>query len=255
MAKHIANVRLSGEGGQSAAVPLSVVQLPVSAIGNNNNQSAIFHSESGQTIQMIKVGNRFYQVNHSGSGEGNASKNKTKLYDEGESSSLKLAYIKSEKVDMNNSFSSHDDDDEDSIHLDEDGSEQSEGQLLNLALTNSSGTSTSGGSAIVQGTDGRFFIPVSVLSSGMSSLPQNIIVHSSEQGSGDTSPGVTEELTMKREIRLYKNREAARECRRKKKEYVRCLENRVALLENQNKTLINELKSLKELYCQKEPHS
>lgn len=62
MAKHIANVRLSGDGGQSAAVPLSVVQLPVSAIGNNNNQSAIFHSESGQTIQMIKVGNRFYQV-------------------------------------------------------------------------------------------------------------------------------------------------------------------------------------------------
>ena len=49
--------------------------------------------------------------------------------------------------------------------------------------------------------------------------------------------------------------EAARECRRKKKEYVRCLENRVALLENQNKTLISELKSLKELYCQKGPHN
>ena len=47
-------------------------------------------------------------------------------------------------------------------------------------------------------------------------------------------------------------REAARECRRKKKEYIKCLENRVALLENQNKTLIEELKSLKELYCQKE---
>jgi len=47
-------------------------------------------------------------------------------------------------------------------------------------------------------------------------------------------------------------REAAKECRRKKKDYVRCLENRVALLENQNKTLISELKSLKELYCQKE---
>jgi hypothetical protein len=47
-------------------------------------------------------------------------------------------------------------------------------------------------------------------------------------------------------------REAARECRRKKKDYIKCLENRVALLENQNKTLIEELKSLKELYCQKE---
>ena len=51
------------------------------------------------------------------------------------------------------------------------------------------------------------------------------------------------------------NREAARECRRKKKEYVKCLENRVAVLENQNKTLIEELKSLKELYCQKEGQS
>ena len=28
-------------------------------------------------------------------------------------------------------------------------------------------------------------------------------------------------------------REAARECRRKKKEYIKCLENRVAVLENQ----------------------
>ena len=50
-------------------------------------------------------------------------------------------------------------------------------------------------------------------------------------------------------------REAAKECRRKKKEYVKCLENRVAVLENQNKTLIEELKSLKELYCQKDVQS
>lgn len=47
------------------------------------------------------------------------------------------------------------------------------------------------------------------------------------------------------------SREAARECRRKKKEYVKCLENRVAVLENQNKTLIEELKALKDLYCHK----
>ncbi|TRY77513.1 hypothetical protein DNTS_035100 [Danionella cerebrum] len=61
----------------------------------------------------------------------------------------------------------------------------------------------------------------------------------------------TEEVTRKREVRLMKNREAARECRRKKKEYVKCLENRVAVLENQNKTLIEELKALKDLYCHK----
>ncbi|XP_075969563.1 cyclic-AMP response element binding protein B isoform X5 [Anticarsia gemmatalis] len=61
---------------------------------------------------------------------------------------------------------------------------------------------------------------------------------------------VPEDQTRKRELRLLKNREAARECRRKKKEYIKCLENRVAVLENQNKALIEELKSLKELYCQ-----
>ncbi|XP_026746778.1 cyclic AMP response element-binding protein B isoform X4 [Trichoplusia ni] len=61
---------------------------------------------------------------------------------------------------------------------------------------------------------------------------------------------VPEDQTRKRELRLLKNREAARECRRKKKEYIKCLENRVAVLENQNKALIEELKTLKELYCQ-----
>ena len=71
-------------------------------------------------------------------------------------------------------------------------------------------------------------------------------------GVGSTS-GVSgliagEDATRKREIRLLKNREAARECRNKKKEYIKCLENRVAVLENQNKALIEELKSLKELY-------
>ncbi|XP_060898610.1 cyclic AMP-dependent transcription factor ATF-1 isoform X2 [Labrus mixtus] len=76
-----------------------------------------------------------------------------------------------------------------------------------------------------------------------SSLPQTVVM---------TSPvGKSDDPTMKREIRLAKNREAARECRRKKKEYVKCLENRVAVLENQNKTLIEELKTLKDLYCVK----
>lgn len=47
-------------------------------------------------------------------------------------------------------------------------------------------------------------------------------------------------------------REAAKECRRKKKEYVRCLENRVAVLESQNQALIGELRALKELYLPKQ---
>ncbi|XP_071391795.1 cAMP-responsive element modulator-like isoform X1 [Centroberyx affinis] len=60
-----------------------------------------------------------------------------------------------------------------------------------------------------------------------------------------------EDVSRKRELRLMKNREAARECRRKKKEYVKCLENRVAVLENQNKTLIEELRALKDIYRHK----
>ena len=67
-------------------------------------------------------------------------------------------------------------------------------------------------------------------------------------GRHEAGSGVGGNGTRKREIRLIKNREAARECRRKKKEYIKCLESRVAVLENQNKALIEELKSLNELY-------
>ncbi|XP_045445502.1 cyclic AMP response element-binding protein B isoform X2 [Melitaea cinxia] len=96
------------------------------------------------------------------------------------------------------------------------GALQTESGLHTLAVSGATG-----GGAIVQyapNQDGQFYVP--------------------------------EDQTRKRELRLLKNREAARECRRKKKEYIKCLENRVAVLENQNKALIEELKSLKELYCQ-----
>ncbi|XP_041976823.1 cyclic AMP response element-binding protein B isoform X7 [Aricia agestis] len=94
------------------------------------------------------------------------------------------------------------------------GALQTEGGIHTLAVSG-----TTAGGAIVQyaNQDGQFYVP---------------------------------DQTRKRELRLLKNREAARECRRKKKEYIKCLENRVAVLENQNKALIEELKSLKELYCQ-----
>jgi len=83
-------------------------------------------------------------------------------------------------------------------------------------------------------------------------LPQTMVIGS--PGSSQSSPqntSLAEEAARKRELRLLKNREAAKECRRKKKEYVKCLENRVAVLENQNKQLIDELKALKDLYCNK----
>ncbi|EDO41380.1 predicted protein [Nematostella vectensis] len=80
-------------------------------------------------------------------------------------------------------------------------------------------------------------------------LTQGIVLN--QPGIAPSNQQIAEEATRKREMRLMKNREAAKECRRKKKEYVKCLENRVAVLENQNKTLIEELKALKDLYCHK----
>jgi len=112
---------------------------------------------------------------------------------------------------------------------------QGEG-IHTLTMTNSS---TPGGTIVqyTQGQDGEFYVP------------GEIVVAPSATSIGGNSI-LAEESARKRELRLLKNREAARECRRKKKEYIKCLENRVAVLENQNKALIDELKSLKELYCQ-----
>ncbi|KAG8230829.1 hypothetical protein J437_LFUL010226 [Ladona fulva] len=102
--------------------------------------------------------------------------------------------------------------------------------LHTLTMTNAT---TAGGTIVqyAQGQDGQFFVPGELIGK-------------------ESSQQLAEEAARKRELRLMKNREAARECRRKKKEYIKCLENRVAVLENQNKALIDELKALKELYCQ-----
>jgi cell shape-determining protein MreC len=115
---------------------------------------------------------------------------------------------------------------------------------------------TAGGTIVqyAQSQDGQqFFVPVggelqayTIRPVSSSSSSPSVVVAGGSLGGHH----VPEEATRKREIRLLKNREAARECRRKKKEYIKCLENRVAVLENQNKALIDELKSLKELYCQ-----
>ncbi|XP_077380869.1 cAMP-responsive element modulator isoform X2 [Festucalex cinctus] len=106
------------------------------------------------------------------------------------------------------------------------------------------------GQMIIQAATGD--IPACQLRSPTSGLAHSIVLAAASP-SATHSPlsHHTEEVTRKREVRLMKNREAARECRRKKKEYVKCLENRVAVLENQNKTLIEELKALKDIYCHK----
>lgn len=143
--------------------------------------------------------------------------------------------------------------------------------LQTLTMTNasqaSSGTTTAGATIVqyAQGADGQqYYIPASLLSSVGSAgtmqayqiatsgtLPQGVVMATSNASLPASNSG-SEEASRKRELRLLKNREAAKECRRKKKDYVKCLENRVAVLENQNKTLIEELKALKELYCQTE---
>ncbi|XP_069762256.1 cyclic AMP-dependent transcription factor ATF-1-like [Narcine bancroftii] len=78
-------------------------------------------------------------------------------------------------------------------------------------------------------------------------LPQTMVMTSAvtlqQQGAKP------QEATRKREIKRTKSRETARECRRKKEEYVKCLENLVVVLENQNKALLEELKALKDMYC------
>ncbi|MBN3325986.1 CREM protein, partial [Atractosteus spatula] len=153
------------------------------------------------------------------------------------------------------------------IHIASPGSEGIQG-LQTLTMTNS-GTPQPGATIVqyaTQSGDGtqQFFVPGSPLvvqaatgdmptyqiRTPTSSLPQGVVMAASP-GSLQGPQQLAEEATRKRELRLMKNREAARECRRKKKEYVKCLENRVAVLENQNKTLIEELKALKDLYCHK----
>merc|ERR1711993_43759 len=129
-------------------------------------------------------------------------------------------------------------------------------QTITVGGSNAAATPTSSSaSGVVQyaatSQNGQtVFIPGTVASPGSASGPQIISVATTASPTAATSAGppTIEEASRKIEIRLLKNREAARGCRNKKKEYIKCLENRVAILENQNKALIEELKSLKELY-------
>lgn len=101
----------------------------------------------------------------------------------------------------------------------------------------------------VSNTGTMYTIPAAQQQYIRGQLPPGVVLNST--GIGGNGQQIAEDASRKREMRLMKNREAAKECRRKKKEYVKCLENRVAVLENQNKTLIEELKTLKDLYCHK----
>ncbi|XP_071446291.1 cyclic AMP-responsive element-binding protein 1-like isoform X3 [Hetaerina americana] len=123
--------------------------------------------------------------------------------------------------------------------------------LHTLTMTNAT---TASGTIVqyAQGQDGQFFVPGELIGKEVifEAAFMDGVVTTNAGSNIQSSQQLAEEAARKRELRLMKNREAARECRRKKKEYIKCLENRVAVLENQNKALIDELKALKELYCQ-----
>ena len=64
-------------------------------------------------------------------------------------------------------------------------------------------------------------------------------------GDSDYSPADQITGIDKKKKRLEKNRLAAKQCRQKKKEYIKCLEERVRLLEQHNKELWAELRKAK----------
>lgn len=81
------------------------------------------------------------------------------------------------------------------------------------------------------------------------SLPQPVVRTSPVTLTSQTTKA--DDTQLKRKIKLMKNKEAAREYRRNKKEYIKYLENRAAALENENKILMEEIKTLKDFYFHK----
>ncbi|XP_066487490.1 cAMP-responsive element modulator isoform X5 [Tiliqua scincoides] len=105
-----------------------------------------------------------------------------------------------------------------------------------------------GSQVVVQAATGD--MPTYQIRTPTTALPQGVVMAASP-GTLHSPQQLAEEATRKRELRLMKNREAAKECRRRKKEYVKCLESRVAMLEVQNKKLVEELETLKDICSSK----
>ncbi|XP_067398741.1 cAMP-responsive element modulator isoform X2 [Emydura macquarii macquarii] len=105
-----------------------------------------------------------------------------------------------------------------------------------------------GSQVVVQAATGD--MPTYQIRTPTTGLPQGVVMAASP-GTLHSPQQLAEEATRKRELRLMKNREAAKECRRRKKEYIKCLESRVAVLEVQNKKLIEELETLKDICSSK----
>ncbi|XP_062847490.1 cAMP responsive element modulator b isoform X2 [Trichomycterus rosablanca] len=93
--------------------------------------------------------------------------------------------------------------------------------------------------------------PMSSLSQGVGMVTSTGPLLSPLQSSLHSSQQLDEEASRKKELRLLKNRVAAKECRRRKKQYLQCLEQRLSMLEMQNKKLMDELEYMKEICARK----
>ncbi|NXQ50025.1 CREM protein, partial [Catharus fuscescens] len=139
------------------------------------------------------------------------------------------------------------------------GAPQPGATIVQYAAQSSDGTQqffVPGSQVVVQGRDLGFLLtatgdmPAYQIRTPTTTLPQGVVMAASP-GTLHSPQQMAEEATRKRELRLLKNREAAKECRRRKKEYIKCLESRVAVLEVQNKKLIQELETLKDICSSK----
>ncbi|NWW47862.1 CREM protein, partial [Pedionomus torquatus] len=131
------------------------------------------------------------------------------------------------------------------------GAPQPGATIVQYAGQSSDGTQqffVPGNQVVVQAATGD--MPAYQLRTPSTALPQGVVMAASP-GTLHSPQQLAEEATRKRELRLLKNREAAKECRRRKKEYIKCLESRVAVLEVQNKKLIEELETLKDICSSK----
>ncbi|NWZ76778.1 CREM protein, partial [Poecile atricapillus] len=146
------------------------------------------------------------------------------------------------------------------------GAPQPGATIVQYAAQSSDGTQqffVPGSQVVVQGRDSCSLLsktatmfaatgdmPAYQIRTPTTTLPQGVVMAASP-GTLHSPQQMAEEATRKRELRLLKNREAAKECRRRKKEYIKCLESRVAVLEVQNKKLIQELETLKDICSSK----
>ncbi|XP_068029797.1 cAMP-responsive element modulator isoform X4 [Anomalospiza imberbis] len=131
------------------------------------------------------------------------------------------------------------------------GAPQPGATIVQYAAQSSDGTQqffVPGSHVVVQAATGD--MPAYQIRTPTTTLPQGVVMAASP-GTLHSPQQMAEEATRKRELRLLKNREAAKECRRRKKEYIKCLESRVAVLEVQNKKLIQELETLKDICSSK----